>query len=268
MSSRWLPILLLLLLCPPFLSSGAAEPVGGGPVGDPSLSIRQLANANELNGLALTRALGLAPAVDKDRPLRELGVGPEQLRDALRHLRAGADSDWSVLKYWLWPPLLLFALLWLVRLGRRRGYPRGLYLGTLVLVVGFFGFFLGKSPNPMEGLVKLFKAEAGLYADPGIKLLLLGYFSLLALMGNKLICGWGCPFGALQELLHALPLFARRQRPLSFRWSNAVRTLLFALFVVALFGWLGGAPERSSTTTSTPSTCSASTSRCRASPCQ
>ena len=219
----------------------AAEPPAEPVPADVGLSIRQLAHSLDLNGMALTHALGLSLTVDKDTPVRELGISEAQLDDVLLHLQAEAANSFSFLKYWLWPPLLLFALWWLVRGGRGRRYPRAVHLTTLVLVVALFGFALGKAPNPMEGLVKLFKAEAGIYSDFGVKLALFGYFTALALVGNKLICGWGCPFGALQELVYSLPGLSRfRRRKLPFAWSNTLRTGLLLLFVLLIFGWVGG----------------------------
>lgn len=226
-----------------------SPPAGLNVTADPGLSIRQLAHTHDLNGMALTHALGLSLGVDKDTPVRQLGIGEAQLRDVLLHLQAEASASWSFLKYWLWPPLLGFALWWLLRGGRRQAakprqrYPQAVYLGVLLLVVALFGFGLGKSPNPMEGLVKVFKAEAGIYGDFGVKLALLGFFSLLAVVGNKLICGWGCPFGALEELLYSLPLLRRlKRRQLPFFWTNLVRSGLFLLFVALIFGWVGGRP--------------------------
>ena len=68
------------------------------------------------------------------------------------------------------------------------------------------GFMLGKSPNPMEGIVKVVKSMVGLYPDPHMKIFVLLFFLVLAFVGNKLICGWACPFGALQELIYLLPI--------------------------------------------------------------
>ena len=228
-------------------SAGQPAPVPTAvPAAGVEQSIRQLAHTHNLNGMVLVQALGLPANVDKDVPVSSLGIDAAQLGDALRHLATGADSDRSALKYWLWPPLLLLGLWWLVRRARqtgRRRYPQAFYLATLVVVVAVFGFALGKSPNPMEGVVKVFKAGAGLYSDLGVKLALLGYFSLLAVLGNKLICGWGCPFGALEELLYSLPLLRRsKRRHLPFVWTNTLRSILFLLFILVLGGWLGGRP--------------------------
>jgi len=37
------------------------------------------------------------------------------------------------------------------------------------------------------------------------------FFIILAIVGNKIICGWACPFGALQELIYSMPIFAKNQ---------------------------------------------------------
>lgn len=151
--------------------------------------------------------------------------------------------------YLLWPVLLAGVLWWLLWGGRveggrllpvtRRYHPFGFY-ATLLLVVLFFGFASGKSPNPMEGLVKFVKALAGYYDDPWVKFGFLMFFSLLALVGTKLVCGWACPFGALQELIYELPLLRRLKKVrLPFVWTMSVRTLLFVLFLVFISGFAG-----------------------------
>ncbi len=45
----------------------------------------------------------------------------------------------------------------------RAWYPRWPYIGALIVAVAVCGFALGKSPNPMEGAVKVFKSFVGLY---------------------------------------------------------------------------------------------------------
>lgn len=146
-----------------------------------------------------------------------------------------------LLKFWLWPPLLLLALWWLVRGGRRSAapYPKAVFLGALALTVLIFGFALGTSPNPMDGVLDLLRGKGGI----GGRLLLLGYFSVLAVVGTKLVCGWSCPFGALQELLYELPLGRRLKGiQLPFLATMTLRTLIFAAALLVLLGWLGGSP--------------------------
>jgi polyferredoxin len=154
------------------------------------------------------------------------------------------------LKYYLFAALSLFGLVWLVRLGRPDGsphserktwYPRAPYLVVLVLAVTLCGFALGKSPNPMEGAVKIFKGMVGLQPSIIAVVFAFVFFVGLAIVGNKLVCGWACPFGALQELLYSLPVLRRAKRKkVAFFVSNTIRGGLFVLMLLMLFGIVGG----------------------------
>jgi len=166
---------------------------------------------------------------------------------AYAHREQQAVSD--LYNYLLWPVLLGGVLWWLLRGGRfedgrllpvkKRYNPMGFH-ATLVVVVLFFGFASGKSPNPMGGLVKYVKALAGFYEDPLVKFGFLMFFSVLALVGTKLVCGWGCPFGALQELVYdLLPVGRRNRLRLPFKLTMTVRTLLFGAFLFFAFGLAG-----------------------------
>ncbi|MBN2293387.1 MAG: 4Fe-4S binding protein, partial [Pirellulales bacterium] len=124
---------------------------------------------------------------------------------------------------------------------RKTWYPRFPYIIALLVAVLVCGFLLGKSPNPMEGVVKVFKAMVGLYPSVWDKLLAFSFFIGLAIVGNKLICGWACPFGALQELLYSLPILSRIKRSkVPFLASNTIRGGLFLLMLLLLFGIVGG----------------------------
>jgi len=93
----------------------------------------------------------------------------------------------------------------------------------------------------MEGLVKVFKSMIGLYPDPMIKVAALVFFIMLAVVGNKMICGWACPFGALQELFYSLPILRRiKQKKLPFILTNTIRAGLFFIILLLFFGILGG----------------------------
>jgi len=103
------------------------------------------------------------------------------------------------------------------------------------------GFLLGKSPNPMEGIVKVFKTMAGLYPSVGDKVTALLFFLGLTIIGNKLLCGWACPFGAIQELIYSLPILRKlKRRKVPFLLSNLIRGGLFVLMALVLFGIVGG----------------------------
>ena len=81
----------------------------------------------------------------------------------------------------------------------------------------------------------------GLYPDPAAKVLAFMFFIALAIVGNKLICGWACPFGSIQELIYSIPVLRRiKRRKLPFALTNTIRTILFVLTMLVLSGFIGG----------------------------
>ena len=93
----------------------------------------------------------------------------------------------------------------------------------------------------MEGIVKVFKSMVGLYPDPKAKVIAFGFFIILAVVGNKMICGWACPFGALQELIYSLPILRKtKQKKIPFISTNTIRSGLFIAMLLFLFGVIGG----------------------------
>jgi len=225
------------------------------PVGDAGdsvefstdMSIADIAPELEVTGKALARELKLPLDAPKRTPLVDLGVSPETLDHAAEHLLSHRDTT---LKYYVFVALVLFGVVFLARLGRpdlagvdtrRQWYPRAPYVVCLLVSVVFAGFVLGKSPNPMEGAVKIFKSMVGLYPDPAAKVVAFLFFIVLAVLGNKLICGWACPFGSLQELLYSVPILRRvKRRKLPFVLTNTIRSGLFVIMLLFLFGIIGG----------------------------
>ena len=211
-----------------------------------AMSIGDIAPKLKVTDKALARELNLPLDVSKKMPLRTLDVKPETLQHATHHLLSHHDT---LLKYYLYAALVLGGLVFLARLGRpdlsgvehrREWYPRTPYIVSLMISVIVAGFLLGKSPNPMEGAVKVFKSMVGLYSDPTTKAITFLFFIALAVVGNKLICGWACPFGALQELIYSIPILKRiKQRKLPFVLTNTIRAALFAAMLLFLFGIIG-----------------------------
>ena len=207
------------------------------------MGIRDVAPKLGVTGKALARELGLPLDVPKKKPLRQLHIDQEELDHATAHLLSHRPSR---LKYYVFAAIVLWGVVFLVRLGRpdkasvaerKSWYPRSLYIVALLIAVVVCGFALGKSPNPMESVVKVFKAMAGLYPSVWAKVGALAFFLGLAIVGNKLVCGWACPFGALQELLYTLPVLKRgKRRKTPFWFSNSVRTALFVLMLSLLSG--------------------------------
>ncbi|MDP8247518.1 MAG: 4Fe-4S binding protein [Candidatus Tritonobacter lacicola] len=229
-----------------FLVKPAGEPedVGSFSV---EMSIRDIASTLNVTGKALAREFKLPLDISKQKPLKTLGVAPEELQHVTEHLLSHHDS---MLKYYVYAALVLGGLVFLVRLGRpdlsdvkhrREWYPRTPYIVSLMLSVIVAGFLLGKSPNPMESVVKVFKSMVGLYPDPIAKAIALLFFIILAVIGNKIICGWACPFGSLQELVYSVPILRRiKQRKLPFLLTNTIRAGLFTAMLLLLFGIIGG----------------------------
>ena len=93
----------------------------------------------------------------------------------------------------------------------------------------------------MEGTVKIFKSIIGLYPDPMVKAIAFAFFIILAIVGNKIICGWACPFGALQELIYSIPILRKiKKRKLPFVLTNIIRLCLFIAVLLLMFGIIGG----------------------------
>jgi len=211
------------------------------------MSIRSIAPQLSVTGKALARELNLPLNISKTKPLRALGVTGEELHHVVQHLLSHRDAT---LKYYVYAALVLWGVIFLVKLGRPEGsdgnnrsnwYPRTPYVVSLFVSVIIAGFFLGKSPNPMEGIVKVFKCMVGLYPDPSAKIIAFGFFIVLAVVGNKMICGWACPFGALEELIYSLPVLRKiKQRKLPFSFSNTIRAGIFLTMLLFLFGIIGG----------------------------
>jgi len=211
------------------------------------MSIGDIAPKLRVTGKSLAIELKLPLDVSKKTPVQKLGVTHEELDHAIEHISSHRDN---MLKYYIYMALVLGGLVFLIRLGRpdvsdvknrRDWYPLAPYVVLLLLSVIIAGFLLGKSPNPMEGTVKVFKAMVGLYPDPGIKVIAFGFFIVLAVIGNKIICGWACPFGALQELIYSVPVLQKiKQKKLPFILTNTIRTGLFITMLLILYGIIGG----------------------------
>ena len=212
-----------------------------------NMSIRDLTPKLGVTGKGLARELELPIDISKRKPLNLLKITNEELHHAVEHILSHRDS---ILKYYIYAALVLFGLVFLTKLGRPDGsdikhrhkwYPRTPYIVSLLFSVAVAGFILGKSPNPMEGAVKVFKSMVGLYPDPMVKAIAFGFFIILAVIGNKMICGWACPFGALQELIYSIPILKKiKKEKLPFVFINTIRTCLFIAMLLFLFGVIGG----------------------------
>jgi Pyruvate/2-oxoacid:ferredoxin oxidoreductase delta subunit len=248
---QWWWLALSLLTAVAIVTVGAFRQEGAAPVAPTEftveMSIQQIAPRLNVTGKSLARELGLPLGVAKGKPLKALGITQGALDHAAEHILSHSETT---LKYYILAALVLLGLVYLVRLGRPDGspvakrkswYPRWPYVVALGLAVAICGFALGKSPNPMESAVKVFKSLVGLYPSVADKVLAFAFFAVLAFVGSKLICGWACPFGALQELIYHLPILRElKKRRLPFVVTNTIRGVLFVAMLLMLFGVIGG----------------------------
>ena len=61
----------------------------------------------------------------------------------------------------------------------------------------------------------------------------LGFFFVFGSLFGRFVCGWLCPFGLLQDLLHKIPLFRkRRQLPFHSKLKYGKYVVLFGLVII------------------------------------
>ncbi|NLG28928.1 MAG: 4Fe-4S binding protein [Chloroflexi bacterium] len=161
----------------------------------------------------------------------------------------GALPPMVAAKFVLW---LVVVAVSVVLLKRRLVKPavRIAFLAGGTLLFGFlFGLLApkgGLDPNPVFSVRNLVRtltgaqAAKGPQAQPGPVVLMLAVLLGLVWVSNKSVCGWGCPLGLLQDLLHRVP--TRKYKP-PFWLSNGVRIVAFvalvAGLVVAGLDWIG-----------------------------
>jgi polyferredoxin len=198
----------------------------------PQATLKELAEGNSLTVKQLRKELNISPAITGRTKVSELKLTRDQVAKVVTHMRGDfLLRDMTIAQ-------LLFALivaLAVFLLSRRKMSPQLKFILLVGAILGF-GFGLGKSFNPMTGLVKTFKVLLGMEGNQGIRIGAFILFSLLAIVGTKAVCGWACPYGALQEFLHKLPLLSRwkKRNKMPFGVSNTVRVSLFLFFLCDL----------------------------------
>jgi polyferredoxin len=166
------------------------------------------------------------------------------------HAEEGHESGraldyWSVMafpRYWI---SIIFGLAGLLLLARAR-FTRNLRLALLPVIffvfavvaalpLGMFARRMGLHPSPVCTVTKPFLFVEGGKAVPVVFWVSLTVVALLTILGNKLFCGWVCPIGALQELIHRIPVPKRFRGRVPFKAANSIRLLIFILFIVVVF---------------------------------
>lgn len=63
---------------------------------------------------------------------------------------------------------------------------------------------------------------------------IVGLLVLFGALLGRFVCGWLCPFGLVQDLVHKIPLGKKRKKLPGDRWLKYGKYVLLALFVIAL----------------------------------
>ena len=61
-----------------------------------------------------------------------------------------------------------------------------------------------------------------------------GFLMLFGALMGRFICGWLCPFGLVQDLLHKIPLFHKKKNLPGHQWLRYLKYLVLVLFVILL----------------------------------
>jgi NosR/NirI family nitrous oxide reductase transcriptional regulator len=95
--------------------------------------------------------------------------------------------------------IAMAVLLFVAAIGHVRGYQR---LRRIVMLasLGFLGFYVGGCLCPLGAVQKLALSSSGVKAA---FLITLGLPLLATLLMGRIYCGWVCPAGALQEIVHS-----------------------------------------------------------------
>jgi len=128
-----------------------------------------------------------------------------------------------------------------VVLRRKRVSPR-FRIWWMVGVVGVIGVLMGVRPNAMGAFTH---GISGLIVDGVFSdyMIGMGVVTVVMLILSKMVCGWACHLGALQELLFRLNRNKKdrrgifRQVKLPFALTMTVRVVIFLFFIVVAVFW-------------------------------
>lgn len=208
------------------------------------MTVNEFGRENGLNMEMLEKALGFKELKDYGKKISDLPLSEQEI--VTRTKKTLAMSEEFGTKNWVKIPVKIG--LWLVMMAAafrllRKGAVtssrrKWLYLAS----ISVFGVVLGNEPSPMNTLtdtIALLGAK-GIIFPPRMVMLLV--FLAITVLANKLICGWGCQFGTLQDLLFRLNRDSDgksviSQRKVPFAVTNTLRAAVFALFTALALGW-------------------------------
>jgi len=197
-----------------------------------NIKSRQLAKRGNNQGKGRLHASGTKNR-ERLQTSRFKNTGVTEIEKPLKRGDRKNRSSNSLFKYFLWAIWLTFVLV--VIMSRKK--IKRFRIPILFLAVILFGILLGADPNPMQSIVKLFKMFNGTERGAIVMIFSFIFFSLFSVLGSKLVCSWGCPLGALQEVIFNIPIYKKKfNYQLPFVISLSVRLIFFVLFFLLLFG--------------------------------
>ncbi|MGL4369831.1 MAG: 4Fe-4S binding protein [Spirochaetota bacterium] len=153
-----------------------------------------------------------------------------------------SSKNWKkiVLKFLLWG-IFLTAVFVMIRTRRMNPARRkALYFAAAFL----FGALLGSDPSPMgtvKDAVVLLGKEHMIFPPRMIAFTIMLIFGTILV--NKILCGWGCQFGTLQDFIFRAGRdpadrgTSPFQFKIPFRISNTIRAAFFVLMALFAFLW-------------------------------
>jgi hypothetical protein len=207
------------------------------------MTIATIANKNNQKEELIQNALKIKDNNDKEKTLKELGISEKDASSKIQqtlNFKAEEASKNVVLivgKFVLWAVFMTVAFLLL----RKNKMSPSLSKYILLCSTLIFGVILGPEPNSMstvKDMVSNFAIKGVLFPPRIIALLV---FLGIVFAANKLICGWVCQLGTLEDFIFRLNRDSKdregifRQYKIPFYISNTIRIVFFILFTLIAF---------------------------------
>ncbi len=197
------------------------------------MSIKRAAALYDITPREFAALLGLYEPVSKRVPMTSLGVAEDQLT----MLAEGLEKMKSCARYIgiTYLVAMILGAIYLMVILKKRKHERGTKffvrrygLLSVSLFVVAVAFTLGASQNPMQAVSRAVKAFMGYYPDNIHVIFPLVFFAVASFIVGKIVCGWGCPLGALQEIIYSIipPSRLKKYKP-PFWAGNLLRISLF-----------------------------------------
>jgi polyferredoxin len=210
---------------------------------DKTMTLSQVAKKNNFPIKVIKSVFNLSSKEQLSKKVGEFSTPLPQLEKKLIQELAiyeeNSTKDWFKipLKFVLWF-IFMGTMFYLLR--KKKMNPKIRYFSYLVGFV-MFGVIFSADPSPM-GTVK---DAIALWGEKHVifkpRMIAMSIFLLTVVLVNKMICSWGCQFGALQDFIFRINRNKKdtrgifKQIKIPFFWSNAFRIAFFTAFTAFAF---------------------------------